>query len=107
MLEEPKTMVRRLGIASAVGLALALCSPFAGATVVERVVAVVGERAILPSDLKTRAAPFLLQVAQTAPEGAQRNAAISQVYRAILDKIVDEELEERAATQAKVAITAR
>lgn len=77
----------------------------AGATVVERIVATVGERAILLSDLKRRAEPFLLQVQQTVPVGAQRNAAISQVYKAVLQKIVDEELMEKAAAMAKVNIT--
>lgn len=79
----------------------------ARATVVERVVAVIGDRAILLSDLKTRAKPFLVQVNQSVPPGAQRNAAISQVYKGVLDKIIDEELEERAAVTAKVNITAK
>jgi peptidyl-prolyl cis-trans isomerase SurA len=77
----------------------------ATATVVERIVATVGERAVLLSDLKHRAEPFLLKVQQTVPVGAQRNAAISQVYKAVLQKIVDEELMEKAAAQAKVNIT--
>ena len=47
----------------------------------------------------------MLQVAQSVPAGAQRNAAISQVYKAVLQKIVDEELLEKAAAQAKVTIT--
>ncbi len=77
----------------------------ANATVVERIVATVGERAILLSDLRRRAEPFMLQVQQSVPVGAQRNAAISQVYKAVLQKIVDEELMEKAAAQAKVNIT--
>lgn len=77
----------------------------ARATVVERIVATVGERAILLSDLKRRAEPFMLQVQQSVPNGAQRSAAISQVYKAVLQKIVDEELMEKAAAQAKVNIT--
>ncbi|MDF3067753.1 MAG: surA [Polyangiaceae bacterium] len=81
-------------------------APRAAATVVERIVATVGERAILLSDLKRRAEPFMVQVAQTVPNGAQRNAAISQVYKAVLQKIVDEELMEKAALQAKVTISA-
>lgn len=80
-------------------------SQLAQATVIERIVATVGERAILLSDLKRRAEPFMLQVQQTVPAGAQRNAAISQVYKAVLQKIVDEELMEKAAAQAKVNIT--
>lgn len=81
-------------------------SPAAHATVIERIVATVGDRVILLSDLKRRAEPFMLQVQQTVAGGAQRNAAISQVYKAVLQKIVDEELMEKAAAQAKVTITA-
>jgi peptidyl-prolyl cis-trans isomerase SurA len=84
--------------------ALAL-APAAHATIVERIVATVGERAILLSDLKRRAEPFMLQVAQSVPAGAQRNAAISQVYKAVLQKIVDEELLEKAAAQGKITIS--
>jgi peptidyl-prolyl cis-trans isomerase SurA len=87
-------------LASVLGIA-----PLAQATVVERIVATVGERAILLSDLRRRAEPFMLQVHQSVPVGAQRNAAISQVYKAVLQKIVDEELMEKAASQAKVTIT--
>lgn len=72
---------------------------------VERIVATVGERAILLSDLKRRAEPFMVQVQQTVPSGAQRSAAISQVYKAVLQKIVDEELMEKAASLAKVTVT--
>jgi peptidyl-prolyl cis-trans isomerase SurA len=79
----------------------------AEATVVERIVAVVGEKAILLSDLRGRAQPFLIQVHQSVPAGAQRNAAISQLYRTVLDRLVDEELEQRAAQQSKVAVSAQ
>ena len=87
-------------------LAVAL-APSAQATVVERIVAVVGDKAILLSDLKQRAQPFLIQVHQTVPPGAQRNAAISQLYRTVLDRLVDEELEQRAAQQSKLAVTTK
>ncbi len=95
--------IRRVGAAAL--LAALAFAPAAHATVVERIVATVGERAILLSDLKKRAEPFMLQMQQTVPAGAQRNAATSQVYKAVLQKIVDEELMEKAATQAKVTIT--
>jgi len=101
---------RRWSAASAalLGVALStLVSHSAHATVVERVVAVIGERAILLSDLKSRAQPFLVQVTQGVQPGAQRSAAISQVYKGVLDKIVDEELEERVAIQAKVTVTGK
>jgi peptidyl-prolyl cis-trans isomerase SurA len=59
------------------------------------------------SDLRERAAPFLVQIHQTVPAGAQRNAAISQLYKTLIQKLVDEELEQRAAIQAKVSISAK
>jgi peptidyl-prolyl cis-trans isomerase SurA len=90
----------------AAGLALAWAAP-ARATVVERVVAVIGDRAILLSDLRVRAMPFLVQIHQSVPAGAQRNAAISQLYKSLIEKLVDEELEQRAAIQAKVSVTAK
>jgi peptidyl-prolyl cis-trans isomerase SurA len=96
----PHRHLRAALLLAALGIA-----PAAHATVVERIVATVGERAILLSDLKHRAEPFLLQVQQGVPVGPQRNAAISQVYKAVLQKIVDEELMEKAANQAKVTIT--
>jgi peptidyl-prolyl cis-trans isomerase SurA len=79
----------------------------ASATVVERIVAIVGEHAILLSDLRERAEPFLGQIHQQVPQGAQRNAAISQLYKGLLQKMVDEEIEQRAAVQAKVTVTPR
>src|SRR6188508_784906 len=53
----------------------------ARATIVERVVAVVADKAILLSDLKDRAKPFQLQIYGSVPEGASRNAALSQLYK--------------------------
>ena len=95
--------LQRLIATALFGSVLAAAS--AHATVVERIVATVGERAILLSDLRRRAEPFMVQVQQSVPAGPQRNAAISQVYKAVLQKIVDEELMEKAAALAKVTIT--
>lgn len=79
----------------------------AQATIVERIVAVVGDKAILLTDLRSRAQPYLVQVHQSVPAGAQRNAAISQLYRTVLYRIVDEELELRAAQQSKLSVSAK
>lgn len=76
------------------------------AIVVERVVAIVGERPILLSDLKARARPFLVQIAQSAPSSAQRAAAETQTLREVLQRMVDERLEEGAADKAKIQVTA-
>ena len=75
------------------------------AAVVERIVAVVGERAILMSDLRDRAKPLLVRIHQELPAGAQRSAAISQLYKSVVERLVDEELIARAARKSKIDIT--
>ena len=77
------------------------------ASVVERVVAVVGDDAVLLSDLRTRARPYLVRINQQVPSGAQRTAAISQLYGTVLQRLVDERLQERAALKARVVVTAQ
>lgn len=99
--------VTRLPLAAAALVAALSAAGGARATVVERVVAVVGERAILMSDLKQRALPFLVRIQQDVPPGAQRNAAISQTYKTVLERMVDEELQQRAANRSKIVVDAR
>ncbi len=77
----------------------------ADAAIVERIVAVVGPRAILLTDLRERALPYLLHIYNTLPEGPQRVANISQVYKVILDQMINEELESTAAQDAGVVIS--
>ena len=70
------TRICRLRSAAAsAALLLLAASPIARANVAERVVAVVGEHAILLSDMHQRARPFLLQIHQKVPPGAQQAAA--------------------------------
>jgi peptidyl-prolyl cis-trans isomerase SurA len=78
----------------------------AGAVVVERVVAVIGDRPILLSELRARAKPFLFEIAKKMPPGAQQNAAESQIFKELLEKMIDDELEGQAADKAKIAVTA-
>src|SRR5512146_1240941 len=97
----------QLAAAGVVGGLVIAITPPARATVVERVVAVVGERAILLSDLQQRAKPFLGRVWNEVPPGAARAAAISQMHKMLLEHMVDEELEQRAANRAHIVVTAR
>lgn len=97
--------MRHLALAAA--LAALLLTQAAGATVVERVVAVVGDRAILLSDVRERARPALVRINEEVPAGAQRAAAISQLYKALLERMVDEELEMRAASRARIVVSAQ
>jgi peptidyl-prolyl cis-trans isomerase SurA len=99
-------MRKILSVLSLAALTLGSARP-ASATVVERIVAVIGDRAILLSDLRERAEPFIVQIHQNVPLGVQRNAAISQMYKGLIEKLVDEEIEQRAALNAKVTVTAR
>ena len=102
----PKTLARALA-GALVLLAIVLGPRTASAAIVERVVAVVGERAILLSDLRERARPLLLRVYSQVPPGAQRAAAISEVYKSLLERMVDEELQQRAANRARIVVSAQ
>jgi peptidyl-prolyl cis-trans isomerase SurA len=95
-----------LGLSASLTLGAWLDARPAHATIVERVVAVVGDRAILLSELVDRARPFQLQVYGTVPEGASRNAAISQLYRQLVERLVDEELQGREAARSNITVTA-
>jgi peptidyl-prolyl cis-trans isomerase SurA len=77
----------------------------AHATLVERVVAVVDDRAILLSELQARAIPFLSRIYEQVPAGAQRTAAISQIYATLVARLIEDELKERAAQRAHITIT--
>lgn len=106
--DRAKNRTRRTALRWLVPLAAAigLVTPRpAAATVIERVVAVIEDRAVFLTDLKDRAKPYLLRIYQEVPNGAQRAAAISQVYRAVLERMVDEELQDRAANQAQLTIS--
>jgi peptidyl-prolyl cis-trans isomerase SurA len=96
-----------LTLAALSSAVLAMLAPRgASATIVERVVAVVGDRAILLSELVDRARPFQMQVYGSVPEGASRNAALSQLYRQLVERLVDEELQGREAVKANITVTA-
>jgi peptidyl-prolyl cis-trans isomerase SurA len=85
-------------------MALAV-APGAGAMVAERIVAVVGEHAILLSDVHQRARPFLLQIQQRVPAGAQQAAAESEMYKQLIERMVDERVEQQAAEKAHLTVT--
>lgn len=77
----------------------------ADAAVVEKIVAVVGDEAILQSELRGRAAPLIRVLASRAPAGPQRTAAESQVYRDVLNRMIEETLESQAAERQKIVVT--
>jgi peptidyl-prolyl cis-trans isomerase SurA len=100
-----RSCLRATLVALGLGLGFSAASGVAQATVVERVVAVVGEHAIFLTDLKKRARPRLGEIYAQVPPGAQRSVFESQMYRALLTQMVDERLEETAAERARLSAT--
>lgn len=74
----------------------------ASATIVERVVAIVGDRPILLSDVRQRTLPFHKTL---PPNPTERASALSSLFSQMLDKMVEEELIARAALKAQIQVT--
>lgn len=83
-------------------VAALLSASAAHATIVERVVAVVGDRPILLSDVRQRTVPFYKNLPASPSE---RAAAQSSLFSQMLDKMIEEELIARAAVKAQVQVT--
>jgi peptidyl-prolyl cis-trans isomerase SurA len=87
-------------------LAAAVVTPAsAGATIIERIVAVVGERPILLSELRQRARPHRYRIAASTQNPTQIAAAESELYRELLTRMIDERLEEQAADKAHLTVS--
>jgi peptidyl-prolyl cis-trans isomerase SurA len=100
----PVHTLRRCVFAGVAALALAFAGT-ARASIVERVVAVVGERPILLSDLRHRARPFLYRIIQASPDPAQQAAHETEMFKELLSRMIDDRLEEHAADQAHLSVT--
>lgn len=87
-------------------VAAALPPKVAEASIVERVVAVIGDRPILLSELRHRARPHLIAIAAQNPTQAQQAAAESEKIRELLTRMIDDRLEEIAADKARLAVSA-
>ncbi|MEM9694938.1 MAG: peptidylprolyl isomerase [Myxococcota bacterium] len=87
-------------------IAAVMWPSIAHAVVVERIVAVIGEKAILLTEVRARARPYLVRLYAQLPRGPQRAGAESKIMRDILNKMVDEELEQIAANRQSTSVTA-
>jgi peptidyl-prolyl cis-trans isomerase SurA len=88
------------------GLAFALTlSVHARASIVERVVAVVGERPILLTELQHRARPFLFRIYGSTQQAAQQAAHMTEMYKELINRMIDDRLEEQAADKAHLSVT--
>ena len=80
-------------------------APPAEASIVERIVAVVGERPILLSELRQRARPHLYRIMQATQNPAQQAAQESEMFRELLSRMIDERLEETAADKSHITVS--
>ena len=77
----------------------------ARATIVERVVAVVGERPVLWTELLRRAAPSRVQIRTQATDPNVVSVQETEMYKELLDRMIDDRLEEQQADKAHITIT--
>lgn len=87
-------------------IAAAADRPVAQAAIVERIVAVVGEQPILLTELRQRARPYLLKIHVQVP-AAQQKVAEAEMYKELLQKLVDERVVAIAADKLNVTVTTK
>jgi peptidyl-prolyl cis-trans isomerase SurA len=80
-------------------------APPAGATIVERVVAVIGERPILWTDLLHRAMSGRVQIRLQTRDANVISVQEQEMYKELLDRMIDDRLEEQQADKARIAVT--
>ena len=96
---------RRLAAGAACLALLSGAGSVAEASIIERIVAVVGERPILLSDLRHRARPFLSRIYAGAQGPAQIAASETQMFKELLNRMIDDRLEEHAAEKARISVS--
>ena len=90
-----------LSLASAL---MATATP-ARAIIIEKIVAVVGDKPVLLSDLRRRARPRLIMVAMQQPDPARSAAGETQAFKDTLDDMINERLIEQAADKAHIGVS--
>jgi peptidyl-prolyl cis-trans isomerase SurA len=76
----------------------------ARATIVERVVAVIGERPILWTDLLHRAAAGRVQIRLQTRDPNVVSVQEQELYRELLERMIDDRLEQREADRAHITV---
>jgi peptidyl-prolyl cis-trans isomerase SurA len=97
-------LVLALGAFGAVASA-ALAPSSARATIVERVVAVVGERPVLWTELLRRSAPSRVQIRMQAADPNVVSVQEQEMYKELLDRMIDDRLEEQQADKAHITVS--
>jgi peptidyl-prolyl cis-trans isomerase SurA len=96
--------LHKLSVGAVLALGLALTQR-AGAVIVERVVAVVGERPILLTELRHRGRPFYYRILASTQDQAQQAAHETEMYKELLGRMIDDRLEETAADRAHLSVS--
>ena len=98
--------LRRMRLALALGAAMLVCgAPVAHATIVERVVAVIGERPVLWTDLLRRAVAGRVQIRTQTRDPNVISVQEQEMYKELLDRMIDDRLEEQQADRAHITVT--
>jgi peptidyl-prolyl cis-trans isomerase SurA len=85
--------------------ALAATATPARATIVERVVAVIGERPLLWTELLHRAAATRVQIRMQTRDPNVISAQEQEMYKELLDRMIEDRLEEQQADKAHITVT--
>jgi peptidyl-prolyl cis-trans isomerase SurA len=88
------------------GVSSLLCvSVPARAIVVERVIAVIGERPVLWTDLLRRAAPTRIQIRMQTHDANIIAVQEQEMYKELLERMIDDRLEEQQADRAHISVS--
>jgi peptidyl-prolyl cis-trans isomerase SurA len=86
-------------------LASVVAPRVAKATIVERIVAVIGERPILWSDVLRRASAARVQIRTQTRDANVISVQEESLYRELLDRMIDDRLEQQQADKAHITVT--
>jgi len=95
----------KLLVAVAAVAAVAVAST-AHATIVERVIAVIGERPVLWTDLLHRATSGRIQIRTQTRDPNVISVQEQEMYKELLDRMIDDRLEEQQADKARITVAA-
>jgi len=97
--------IKKLFAVLVVAVAMMVVPRPAQAVIIERVVAIVGERPVLWSELRHRARPRLIMLAAQSPDPAHAAAGETQAFKESLDEMINERLIEQAADKAHIGVS--
>jgi peptidyl-prolyl cis-trans isomerase SurA len=92
-------------VTAVVTVAVLAAAPLAQATIVERVVAVIGERPVLWTELLHRAMSGRVQIRTQTRDPNVISVQEQEMYKELLDRMIDDRLEEQQADKAHLSVT--